>query len=258
MDINLLSSFSAGSANDDRNKHLWLTGASLFIPQLNQLLAQTNYSFVITPIEYFQNNDTDRVALLGSILQKHGSDKSTSHNYHIVYSFLLDKLGVNEPLRLLEIGLGTNNPRLVSTMGIYGKPGASLYAFREYLPNAMIYGGDIDVNILFESNRISTGFVDQLNITSFDKLSTQFKQHTYDVIIDDGLHSIGANFNTLLFALSHLADNGWIVIEDIHIVDNWRAIDYILKTTQKYETYIVKAAASYMFLVHKPASVMEA
>jgi hypothetical protein len=253
MDIlNTLTCFSAGSANDDWNKHLWAKGASLFIPQLNQLLDQTNYTFTITPVEYFQQNNIHLP--LGELFTKHGSDKSSRHNYHIVYAFLLDKLGVEQPLRLLEIGLGTNNPGLVSTMGIDGKPGASLYAFREYLQNATIYGGDIDKNILFESERIHTGFVDQLDIQTFNTLTAKFGQTTYDVIIDDGLHSIGANFNTLLFGLSHLADNGWIIIEDIHIVDNWRAIDYILKTTNKYETYIVKTALSYVYVVHKPNS----
>jgi hypothetical protein len=250
--LDSLNCFSAGSANDDRNKHLWVKGASLFIPQLNQLLEQTNYTFTITPVEDFQHNDIH--VPLGELFTKHGSDKSSRHNYHIVYAFLLEKLGVEQPLRLLEIGLGTNNPELVSTMGVYGKPGASLYAFREYLPNAAIYGGDIDKNILFESERIRTGFVDQLDIHTFDALSERFGQTTYNVIIDDGLHSIGANFNTLLFGLSHLADNGWIIIEDIHIADNWRAIDYILKTTNKYETYIVKTALSYVYLVHKPVS----
>ena len=45
--------------------------------------------------------------------------------------------------------MGTNNPNLVSTMGSSGRPGASLYAFKEYLPNAIIYGADIDKDILF-------------------------------------------------------------------------------------------------------------
>ena len=43
MDIQLLKRFSAGSANDDTHKHLWIQGASQFIPQVNQLLTHTGY-----------------------------------------------------------------------------------------------------------------------------------------------------------------------------------------------------------------------
>ncbi len=33
-------------------------------------------------------------------------------------------------------------------MGIGGTPGASLITFKNYLPNSMIYGADVDKNIL--------------------------------------------------------------------------------------------------------------
>lgn len=239
-----LYSFSSGSAND--NMHLWLRGAALFINQMNNLLEHTNYNFNITDIHYFQNKNSTR---LGNILEQHKSDKSTAHDYHLLYSFIFNKL--DENINILEIGLGTNNPHLVSSMGPYGRPGASLYAFREYLPNANIYGGDIDRDILFESERIKTSFVDQLEITTFDNLSNTFGNIKYDLIIDDGLHSIGANFNTLLFALKNLNDNGWIVIEDIHIIDNWKSIDFILRSSNKFKTYIVNAKHGYLYVINK-------
>ena len=136
-------------------------------------------------------------------------------------------------MKILEIGIGTNNPSLVSTMGIYGTPDASLYSFREYLPNSQIYGADIDTNILFTHDRIKTFYVNQLDYSTYNNIDNQM----YDLIIDDGLHSIGANFNTLLYALNHLNNNGWCVIEDI--IDNWKSIDFILKSTNKYETFII-------------------
>ena len=43
-------------------------------------------------------------------------------------------------------------------MNINGKPGASLRAWRDYFENALIYGADIDKNILFKENRINTFF----------------------------------------------------------------------------------------------------
>lgn len=155
-------------------------------------------------------------------------------------------MGINSKLNVLEIGIGTNNPNLVSTMGLGGTPGASLIAFNNYLPNSMIYGADIDKNILFTYDRIKTFYVDQLDINTFDNIK-------FDLIIDDELHSIGANFNTLLYALEHLNVNGWIVIEDIkksHI-DNWRAIDFIIKSMNKYKSYIILTKAAYIYVINK-------
>lgn len=238
--------FSAGSANDDNNKHLWVSGAALFIPQLNSLLEYTNYNFNIIDIEKFNN---DNSVILGNVLETNKSDKSTIHNYHILYSFIFNQLGEN--INILEIGMGTNNPDLVSSMGMYGTPGASLYAFREYLPKANIYGGDIDTNILFESERIKTSYVDQLNIETFKDLSNNFGNIKYDLIIDDGLHSIGANLNTLLFALENVNKNGWIVIEDIHLINNWKSIDYILGSLVKFKTYVISAKGGCLYAINK-------
>ena len=248
MDIQLLKRFSAGSANDDTHKHLWIQGASQFIPQVNQLLTHTGYIPTILPITHFLSAaHTEADAwVLGNILKCHSSDKSTTHTYHILYSYIFHQLGKDAPLKLLEIGLGTNNPALISSMGATGRPGASLYAFREYLPNASLYGGDIDQNILFEYDRITTRYVDQMKqstFTIFDGL--------YDVIIDDGLHSIAANFNTLLFALEHLKVGGWFVVEDIQLIDNFNAIDFVLLSTGKYETYMIDAKGCYMFSIKK-------
>jgi hypothetical protein len=51
--------------------------------------------------------------------------------------------------------------------------------------------------------------------------------------------------------LEYLNDGGWIVIEDIEPanIDNWVSIDYIL--SKKYETFIVKARHSYMYVIQK-------
>jgi hypothetical protein len=242
-----LALFSAGSANDQTHKFLWVKGASLFIPQINKLLEHTNYNFVTIDIENFKNECT----ILGNILQKNKSDKSTSHDYHIMYSYIFNKLGQESKLNILEIGLGTNNPSLVSSMGSSGRPGASLYGFKEYLPNSNIYGADIDKNILFKSERIETCYVDQLDINTFDNITNEFGNIKFDLIIDDGLHSIGANFNTLLFALNNLNENGWIVIEDIHIKENWKSIDFILNSTNKFKTYIISAKGGFLYVINK-------
>jgi hypothetical protein len=258
MDINKLYLYQACSANDDKNQHLWVDGAALFIPQTNSLLKCMGYKQTIINIDEFllPPLQTGEVKTLGDILSTYGSDKSNTvspklNDYHIFYSYVFNKLGKHSELTVLEVGLGTNNPDLVSTMGVNGKPGASIKAFRDYLPNSRIYGSDIDKDILFKEDRIDTCYVDQMDIESFKHLHNSFGNIEYDVIIDDGLHSIAANFNTLLFAIDNIAKNGWIIIEDIHLFENYKCIDFILSTDDRFETMMIKAKGAYMYAVHR-------
>ena len=85
-----------------------------------------------------------------------------------------------------------------------------------------------------------------MNLTTFSVFDDM-----YDVIIDDGLHSIGANFNTLLFGLDHLKVGGWLIIEDIERIDNFNAIDFILQSTRKYVTHMIDSHGCYMYAVMK-------
>jgi hypothetical protein len=253
MSVEDLRMFSAASMNDHANKHLWIKGASLFIGQINSLLKHNNHIFKIVDISSFDNESKHALA---QALNDNRSDKAYPHNYHFVYSHIFNKLGKDSSLKVLEVGIGTNNQDLVSSMGWNGRPGASLYAFKQYLPNSQIFGCDIDRNILMQEDRIRTCYVDQLDASTFDGIVQTFGSHKYDLIIDDGLHAIGANLNTLLFALDNVNANGWIVIEDIGAdnVNNWISIDYILGQNKQYETYMVnerKEGGGYMYVVHK-------
>lgn len=249
MSVSDLYRFSASSANDDKYTHLWFKGAKLFIEQLNTFLKYTNYKSNIIDINLFENKNSSELA---QVLNKYGSDKASCHNYNIIYSYIINDLDRYKPLNILEIGMGTNNPSLVSTMGASGAPGASLRAWQDYLPNANIFGADIDMEILFNKERIRTHYVDQLDMSTYNVMQNNFKVK-YDMIIDDGLHSIGANLNTLLFALENINDGGWIVIEDIAngLVDNWFPVEFMLKQNTDYEVKIIKTRLSHIFVVHK-------
>lgn len=253
MSINDLLMFSAASMNDHSHMHLWVKGASLFIGQINSLVRLNNFALKIVDIDMFDNESKNTLA---QILNDNRSDKANPHNYHFIYSYIFNKLGKDSPLKVLEVGIGTNNQELVSSMGSGGRPGASLYAFRQYLPNSQIFGCDIDRNILMQDYRIKTCYVDQLDASTFESSIVQtFGKQKYDLIIDDGLHSIGANLNTLLFALDNLNDNGWIVIEDIGgFFSNWTSIDYILSQNKQYETFMInekKDGGGHVYVVHK-------
>ena len=107
--------------------------------------------------EYMDNSLYEKRTDLCDLFKKYESDKSTWHNYSTLYKFLFEKMGfTNQPINLFELGLGTNNTSIKSNMGVSGKPGASLFAFSDYLDQAIIYAADIDKNILFQTDRIKT------------------------------------------------------------------------------------------------------
>ena len=150
------------------------------------------------------------------LMTRHGSDKGHSrHNYTTVYSALFSKFR-ERPLRIFELGLGTNNPAVVSNMGLDARPGASLRAWRALFPRALVYGADIDRGVLFEEDRISTFYCDQLDNRAIrDLWSEPAMQGGMDIIIDDGLHTFAGNSAFLKGSLEHLRPGGIYVIEDI-------------------------------------------
>jgi hypothetical protein len=158
------------------------------------------------------------------VMTRHGSDKGYHwHNYTTIYSWLFRKLR-DQPVRIFELGLGTNNPRLVSSMGVKGRPGASLRGWRELFPQALVFGADIDRDILFEEDRIKTFYCDQLDSAAIHHLWSQpVLQHGMDIIIDDGLHTLEGNTLFLDGSLEHLCSGGFYIIEDIDqkTIDAW-------------------------------------
>jgi len=160
--------------------------------------------------------DTDRNESLKVIFDKFGSDKASAHDYHVPYSWILNQLP--DDGLILEIGIGTKNPNLPSNMGVNGMPGASLRAWRETKKFSVVNGADIDRDCLFREEKISTYFVDQLDVAELVKLREQVKPtkpKRLNLIVDDGLHTYVANKNTFETLFPILDNNGYYVIEDI-------------------------------------------
>ncbi len=148
------------------------------------------------------------------VMARFGSDKA-SHSYTPVYSALFGERH-DQSLRILELGMGTNNPDVLSNMGVFGAPGASLRGWRQIFPQARVYGADIDRRILFQEDRIQTFHCDQLDQVSIRELwSRPELQGGADIIIEDGLHTLEANISFLEGSLRYLRPGGTYVIEDI-------------------------------------------
>ena len=136
-------------------------------------------------------------------------------------------------------------------MGIDGAPGGSVRAFRDFCPNAKIFGADIDKKILFEEPRIKTYYVDQTSSSSLRELGKKIGKG-FDLIIDDGLHAPHANLEVLIFGTNLLKQNGWLVIEDINkaAVPIWQAVVNVLNK-EKFIPFIYEAKYGYIFALKK-------
>lgn len=183
-------------------------------------------------------------------LDYYGSDKARRHNYHFLYGWLLQN--PSKIRSILEIGLGSNYADVVSNMGIKGKPGASLRAFRDYLDKATVFGADVDVRILFQESRIQTFFVDQTDSSTFLSLDQKIPGEL-DLVIDDGLHSPDANINTLKFGLQKIRIGGYVVIEDIAALrlPIWRIVAALLP--DRFQAQMVRTRWASAFVVRRLA-----
>jgi hypothetical protein len=191
-----------------RNPKVWGFPASAATKFVDQLRATDAF----TPTE------------MCKVMSRYGSDKGQGmHNYTMVYSALFNKLR-NRPLRIFELGLGTNNPTLASSMGTFGRPGASLRGWRQLFPDAVIFGADIDRDILFQEDRISTFYCDQLDSTVIRDLWRQAPlQAPMDILIDDGLHTFEGNVSFMKGSLEQISPGGMYVVEDINQgdIESW-------------------------------------
>jgi hypothetical protein len=173
------------------------------------------------------------------IAQQYGTDKGGQNinqlNLHAYTDFYFVLLNTKrfDHLRILECGIGSNNPDIPSNMGIGGKPGASLRMWKAFFPNAEILGCDIDKNTLFFEDRISTFIADQLDCHQF-KLNLENIALDYDLIIDDGLHSFEAITSMLTAAFDFLKNSGIYVVEDLDIQLVEQLSNYV-NTSEKFQ-----------------------
>tara|TARA_B100001996_G_scaffold133739_1_gene101776 strand:+ start:30 stop:821 length:792 start_codon:yes stop_codon:yes gene_type:complete len=180
------------------------------------------------------------------LFDRHGSDKS-KHGYHILYSNIFSNLCLNP--QILEIGIGSVNKKIPSNMGKGGIPGASLLAFSEYFPGSKIYGADIDPEISINHQNITTFYLDQNNLCSFDH--EVIKDKKFDLIIDDGLHMQSANLNTVRFSLDRLNNSGILIIEDIpeSALNIWKILYNILE--KPFNLELIKCKDNYAVIIKK-------
>ena len=170
-----------------------------------------------------------------SQLKDESFDLGYYQNYDDYYSeiFSLNKSKIQN---VFELGIGstdnTNNYNM-NFLGSKYSPGASLRVWKDYFINANVFGADIDKNILFSEDRITTHWVDQINKESIINMYKNFGVEKFDIMIDDGCHRYEETINFFENSINKLSDDGIYVIEDIVPSQRKKFLNYFKITNYK-------------------------
>lgn len=183
---------------------------------------------------------------LCEIMNRYGSDKGGGHhNFTKLYHHLFQHKR-NEPINILEIGIGSVNPSIPSYM-VYGRnyiPGSSIRGWREYFPQATIYCCDIDTETFHHLNglpNVHPFYIDMTSQSCIDNLlnseSSPIRNIQFDIIVDDGLHYFPVNAKLMKALLPRLKphDSFYIIEDIIHSEYNYRDIDFASLAGRAYQ-----------------------
>lgn len=93
--------------------------------------------------------------------------------------------------------------------------GASLFAWRDYFPNAEIFGIDYDPRFIFnDQQRIRTARCDAYNSAQLHEVIDAFGGN-FDLIVDDAVHDPLPQINLLCDLFPYLLRDGVYAIEDV-------------------------------------------
>lgn len=181
---------------------------------------------------------------LTDLANHYGTDKGTkgpspkwpAHNYTDVYEAYMYALR-DEPIRLLEIGLGVTGDEWRADI-VQGRNtgGASLRMWHDYFSRGTIDGIDINAAPYLDNDRITTYVTDSGDPDAMARYLQAAGDPTFDVVIDDGSHRPDHQQVSLGVLFPHVRSGGLYFIEDLHangIGDKMKtrsAVDTVINT----------------------------
>lgn len=138
---------------------------------------------------------------LRTLAEKYNTDKS-GHGY----------------LEHYERVLGSQREKIRTVLEIGVMAGGSLRMWRDYFPQATIYGVDIDGATMFEEERIKTFCGSQDDAGFIVHVSNE--TGPLDLIVDDGSHRGAHHVISWKLLWPVLKDGGWYAVEDCQSIYN--------------------------------------
>ncbi len=151
--------------------------------------------------------------ILIDLLNEVGSDKGTTrywgrgvpHCYGVEYHRLFNDVR-HEQFAVLEIGLGNTVPPADA---------ASLRAWRQYFPNAVLYGYDIEDFSFFSQPETFVFRGDQASRDDLRRFVATLAPPPFRVVIDDGSHASSHQQIALGALFPHVEPGGLYIVEDL-------------------------------------------
>jgi hypothetical protein len=182
--------------------------------------------------------------MLQHLCDKYSLDKTSTkgsfHEYVPGYDSILNDYRFKVK-NVLEIGIGCVECGQMSGVVSLGyRTGNSLRMWKEYFPNALIYGMDIFPEAHISEDRIKTFVADQSNAESLDRCIKEIENHDMtsaiinkdskgiDIIIDDGSHDPEHQKFSFMHLEKYLSENGIYFIEDIQPPYNENFINHTI------------------------------
>lgn len=136
-------------------------------------------------------HETDKLSFsteLCELAYKYGADKcpQINHNYTPFY-YELFKDRRQSIKKVFEFGVG--NFRQFKHIPNYTR-GASLYMWRDFFPNAQIYGADIVEESVFKTDRLETFQCDETDKEQVVELMKKIGSDSIDLFVDDASHHV--------------------------------------------------------------------
>lgn len=157
---------------------------------------------------------------LSKISLNYGTDKGPRENgYTVVYDMFIGQRR-HEPINLLEIGLARGGPEVGGDADREVIDVPSVRMWRDFLPNAHIYGADISDFSSYQSDNFTFFRVDCGNRDELRKIAEAGVE--FHVIVDDGSHASYHQQLTWFELFRSLAPGGLYIIEDL----NWQPQAY--------------------------------
>lgn len=145
---------------------------------------------------------------LNDIGLKYNTDKAGKHNFLKVYEKYLEK--------------DKDSIKNILELGIYN--GSSIRMWRDYLPNANIYG----IDMLYSRLSLEKTTLFKCHQSNIPRMLGIMKKigNDIDIIIDDCSHRMDDQQTSLAALFPYVKKNGLYVIEDVHTSNDWQLERY--------------------------------
>lgn len=173
-------------------------------------------------------DSTNAISDLCELGIKHPTDKSPynasdslhKHPYTAVYNLLFSYMRYN-PIVLGEIGILDN---------------MSMKCWREYFPNATLYGYEYAQQRLDKAigDNLSNSVYTNMDIKNTSSISEGLSSRMFDILIEDSTHEFDDQIRFANIAYKHIKPGGFLIIEDVFREESEQRYVDALGGTSKY------------------------